>query len=177
MRPKLREKFKEKRRSLSKKDVMEKSIKIFRNLLNQKHFKQASVINTYISFKNEVKTQPILNHCFGNDKRVCVPSKRGNLLYTKCEKIRRGDFGCPEPKTKKTIGKEKIDLVLVPGLVFDQRGHRIGYGNGFYDKFLSNIKAEKIGLAYNFQLIEKIPKEEHDQKLGMVVTEEKVYRF
>ena len=74
---------------------------------------------------------------------------------------------------------DKLDLVIVPGIAFDKKGHRIGYGYGYYDRFLKTIKkkAVKIGLAFDFQLIESIPEEEHDVPMNIVVTDKEILRI
>ena len=90
----------------------------------------------------------------------------------------KGSFGILEPinevvEDKRLIKPEEIDLVIVPGVAFDKNMNRIGFGGGFYDRYLSLLKSscKKVGLAYQFQIVEKIETEEHDMKVDMIVTE------
>ena len=115
-------------------------------------------------------------------KKVFVPltdleNKELNLFEIKDlqKELRPGALGILEPDPKKTraAGFEEVDCVLVPGLVFDESGHRIGRGAGFYDKSLTKVGAQvpKIGLAFSFQMFREIPQESHDQKLDLVLTD------
>src|SRR3989338_3616519 len=87
-------------------------------------------------------------------------------------------FGILEPKEsyQREFNPDKLDIVIVPGIAFDKNGHRIGYGYGYYDRFLKTIRKEtlKIGLAYDFQLIEKIPEERHDVPVDIILTEKEI---
>jgi len=85
------------------------------------------------------------------------------------------DFGVPEPTDLMQVAHKNIDLVVVPGAVFDKQGHRIGYGFGYYDKFLAKVpKALKVGLCFDFQLVDKIPNESHDVPVDFVITDREV---
>jgi len=177
----------EKRKSFSKEEVREKSEQIKERLCSLDEFKKSKNILTYVSFNNEVDTINTIKGLLDkNEKKVIVPFvEKGNPILQLSE-IK--DFNDLEPKTygilepmeykikKFDIGK--LDLVIVPGVVFDKNGHRIGYGYGYYDRLLGklNENATKIGLCYEFQLIEKIPEERHDVPMDIIVTEEKVFK-
>jgi len=177
----------EKRKSFSKEEVREKSEQIKERLCSLDEFKKSKNILTYVSFNNEVDTINTIKGLLDkNEKKVIVPFvEKGNPILQLSE-IK--DFNDLEPKTygilepmeykikKFDIGK--LDLVIVPGVVFDKNGHRIGYGYGYYDRLLGklNENATKIGLCYEFQLIEKIPEEMHDVPMDIIVTEEKVFK-
>ena len=90
-----------------------------------------------------------------------------------------GTFGVLEPKEEciRPVMPEKLDIVIVPGLAFDLQGNRIGYGGGFYDGFLKGLSAPKIALAYEWQIVNCVPSDEHDVKVDKIVTEDRIYSF
>ncbi len=174
----------EKRKALSKKDVEEKSEKIKKNLYSLPEFKTAKNILFYVSFNNEVNTINIIKELLDKkEKNIIVPFVEKNNPMLQLSELKDFNelepktFGILEPKKNKIkkIDANKVDLVIVPGIVFDKKGHRIGYGYGYYDRFLKTLKesAKKVGLAFEFQLIDKIPEEKHDIPVDIVVTEKK----
>lgn len=187
-----------KRESLSKKEILEKSEKIIENLSNLKEFKNAKNILFYVSFKKEVETQNLIkkllknkdarkSKIFGTNyvgKTILVPYIIKDDLRLHVSELKNFNelipktFGILEPKDlyKREFNPDKIDIVLVPGIAFDKNGHRIGYGYGFYDRFLKTIKSRtlKIGLGFDIQLIEKIPEEKHDVPLDCVITDNQI---
>ncbi len=80
----------------------------------------------------------------------------------------------PQPKGISVVPKEALDVIIVPGICFDLRGYRIGFGNGFYDSYLENVSATKIGLAFEEQIIERLPAETHDERVDIIVTDKRV---
>ena len=90
--------------------------------------------------------------------------------------LHENSFGMFEPADSKKVDSEKIDVFVVPGIAFDKKGHRIGWGKGFYDKFFgaNKTKGKKIGLAFDFQIVEKIPFEQFDVKMDLIVTEKRI---
>lgn len=187
MKQKLKIKILEKRNSLSEKEVLEKSKKIIKNLKSLKEFKQAKNILFYVSFNHEVDTQEIIKELLKTkEKNIIVPytiKKNPNLFLSEIKdfvELEPKTFGILEPKEKyiREFNKDKLDLVIVPGIVFDRKAHRIGYGYGYYDRFLKTIKKEiiKIGLAFDFQIVDKIPEEKHDVSLNIIVTEKEIIR-
>ena len=185
MKQTLKQEIMEKRKALSKNEVMEKSNKIKENLFSLPEFKEAKNIMFYVSFNKEVNTQKIIKGLLGK-KNVVVPYvvKRNPILQLSELK----SFSELEPKTldilepKENFIREfsykKLDLVIVPGIVFDKDGHRIGYGYGYYDRFLKklNKNVKKIGLAFELQVADNIPEERHDVPVDFVITEERVLR-
>src|SRR3989338_2155993 len=177
----------EKRKSLSREEVEEKSSKIKESIYSLDEFKSSKNIMFYVSFNNEVDTINTVKELLDkSEKKVIVPFvEKGNPILQLSE-IK--DFNDLEPKTHgilepkedkiKKVDIGKLDLVIVPGIAFDKNGHRIGYGYGYYDKFLGklNKNTTKIGLCYGFQLIEKIPEEKHDVPMDIIVTEERVIK-
>lgn len=175
----------EKRKSLAKKEIEKKSSKIKQKLYSLPEFKKAKNIMFYVSFNNEVDTIGIIKELLGNkEKNIIVPFVAKNNPILQLSELKSLDeleprsLGILEPKEKciKKFDIKNLDLVIVPGIVFDKNGHRIGYGYGYYDRFLKMLKEDvkKIGLAFEFQLVDKIPKEKHDIPVGIVITEKRI---
>ena len=179
MKNQLKESILEKRNSLSKQEILEKSEKIEDKLFNLEHFRKSKTIMFFVSFNSEVDTRNMIKKSFQN-KTVVVPKVaqheiNPSIIIDIDNLIPAGKFGIFEPIEAMKIAYKNIDLVLVPGIAFDKTGHRIGYGFGYYDKFLKKVpKAIKIGLCFDFQIVDKIPHEEHDVPVDFVVTEERV---
>ena len=179
MKNQLKESILEKRNLLSKEEILEKSNEIKNKLINLQHYKNSRTIMFFVSINSEVNTHEMIKDAL-KSKLVVVPriahhEIEASIIIDFDNLIPRGKFGILEPiETMKTAYKN-IDLVLVPGIAFEKEGHRIGYGFGYYDKFLKKVpKAIKIGLAFDFQVVDKIPREMHDVPVDMIVTEKKV---
>lgn len=172
------------RKALSGEAVRESSEAIRRRLLALSEVAEARVIHCYVSAKhNEVDTRRLISEALEEGKRIVVPvtdlgQRRLDHSEIKClDELERSVFGLLEPKKecRRLIGIGEVDLVIVPGLAFDPQGNRIGFGGGFYDRFLSEVQAPKIALAYSFQVVEKIEAGPHDVRMDKVVTDERVY--
>lgn len=180
----------EKRKSIPKKEIKEKSAKIKERLYSLPEFKHSKNILFYVSFNNEVDTietiRELLKNKEENKKNIIVPYvEKGNPILQLSELKNFSDleprtFGILEPKEDKTkkFDANKLDLVIVPGIAFDKNGHRIGYGHGYYDRFLQKLSKNtvKIGLAFELQLIEKIHEEGHDIPVDWVITEKNIVK-
>lgn len=177
----------EKRKALSKEEVKEKSLKIKENLFSLEEFKKAKNIMFYVSFNNEAGTREAIKELLAKkEKTVVVPYVLENYPILQLSELKNFDeleektFGILEPKELyiREFNYEKLDLVIVPGIVFDKKGYRIGYGHGYYDRFLKTLKkgVKKIGLAFELQVVDEIPEEEHDVPVDIVVTEKRVLR-
>ncbi|HHW02390.1 MAG TPA: 5-formyltetrahydrofolate cyclo-ligase [Thermoanaerobacterales bacterium] len=180
----LRKIFIENRLKLDEKDIMEKSAKIMSKLFSIKEYRQAKTIMFYVDARNEVKTKYAIKKALAEGKRVLVPKvKKGSGLLAveigSLEELSPGTFGILEPEGEEGIPPEEIDLVVVPGVAFDRRGNRIGYGAGFYDGFLPKLGpgVKKVAVAFEMQMAESLPAEEHDIKIDMIITENGIYDF
>jgi 5-formyltetrahydrofolate cyclo-ligase len=185
MKQTLKQEIFKKRNSLNKEDINKKSIEIKNNLFSLPEFKKAKNIVIYVSFNSEVDTKEIIKELLKNkEKKVIVPFvEKNNPILQLSElkdlnELEPKTFDILEPKEKsiREFNPEKVDMILIPGVVFDLNGHRIGYGFGYYDRFLKTIKNNhiKIGLAYDFQIVDKIPEEQHDVPMDVIVTDDKV---
>jgi len=179
----LRKELIEIRKSLSKKDVLEKSNKIKKQLFDLIEFKKASTILFYVSYDNEVNTHQMIKDTLSSEKNVIVPiSKKEDrtLILSKLEKwedLEIGSYGILEPRADrvKEISINEVDLIIVPGVGFDESGHRIGHGKGYYDNLLKKSKnSMHIGLAFEFQIVKKIPIESHDLPVNKIITENRI---
>jgi len=182
MKNKLRKELLEKREKLSKEEVAEKSKQIKERLFELREFKKASTVLFYVSYDNEVNTHEMIKECISTGKNIAVPitnKKDRSLELSKLEKwddLTSGSYGILEPKKEKIkeIEINEIDLIIVPGVGFDKNGNRIGHGKGYYDKLLKNSKASSIALAFEFQILERIPAEKRDVPIDKIITEKRV---
>ena len=142
----------------------------------------------YVNFRSEVETLDLINHLISSGKTVSVPvtlRDTSRLLAVRItdpeSQLVPGCYDIPEPTAARvveaTVDPAEIDTVLLPGSVFDIHGGRLGYGGGFYDRFLSEDApgALRIGLAFAVQLVERVPVESHDQSMDFLVTEDQIY--
>jgi 5-formyltetrahydrofolate cyclo-ligase len=141
----------------------------------------ARKIMLFLAFGSEVDTWLILDQAVVLGKEVvapvCMPESKGLALYpiSSRDEARPGHWGILEPKqVGEPVSPSTIDVVIVPGIAFDLQGNRVGYGGGYYDRFLSQVaKAWKIGVCYDLQLLCRVPREEHDVSVDALVTESK----
>ncbi|MFH2028520.1 MAG: 5-formyltetrahydrofolate cyclo-ligase [Nanoarchaeota archaeon] len=181
MKHKIRKEILKKRNALTKTQIKLRSKKIEKILFSLKEYKKAKTVMFYVSFGSEVFTHDMIKDAL-KSKIVVVPKTLDHrmtpsLIKSFKELNCKDKYGILQPFKVKRADKNKIDLVIVPGVAFDLDGYRIGYGKGYYDKFLKGMRAEKIGLAYEFKMIKKVPNEEHDIKVDKVVTEKDVYKI
>jgi 5-formyltetrahydrofolate cyclo-ligase len=157
-------------------DARERSAKIAQNLFKTEMFMRAQCVFTYVSFKNEVDTLGIIRKIIGK-KEVVVPAFNDSSmqlsLLQKLSDLKEGRFGILEPRPC-LPARSEIGLVIVPGIAFDRKGNRVGFGGGYYDRILKGIKAPKVALSYSFQVLPKIPSTKHDVRMDFVVTEDEV---
>lgn len=184
---KIRHNILSKRNKLSQTDVKSCSRNIFRRLAAIREFKNARTIMFYVSKDNEVATMPIIKYAIKHKKNVCVPNIdiKKRVLHPVSIKnpendLHRGHFGILEPlfNINKIVSLKKIDLIIIPGIAFDLSGHRLGWGKGYYDRFLEKAKENhKIGLVFDFQIVKELPKDRHDVPVDIVVTEKMVIKI
>ena len=136
-------------------------------------YKEAKTVMIYMPIKGEADVTGLL----GDEKIFLTPVTEGDEISPSVVngEFVTGSFNVPEPCDRQIFDKDKIDIVLVPGVAFDKCGNRMGYGKGYYDRFLKDMKALKIGVCHSFQLRDNVPNEEHDVKMDMIVTEREVW--
>lgn len=177
MKNQIRKEMKTKRAAMTKEEVVQKSRAAADALLKSEIYKNAETIMLYMPLGNETDTSEIINSAFADGKRLVLPVTDGKTgvitpyFYEKDTALEKGGFSVTEPKNAKIAQKSEIDLVVVPGIAFDRKGARVGFGKGCYDMFLSGMDVTKVGYCYEFQLCENIPADEHDIKMDFIVTE------
>ena len=142
-------------------------------VLNSNEFKSAKTVGAYHAFGSEVKTDLVIEQTRSFGKKIALPSVEGESLtfyeLSSGKYLVKGRFGIMEPLPYGPV--DFIDLLIVPGIAFDYKGYRLGYGKGYYDKLLAKKNVYSIGLAYSFQLLESLPSGEYDKRLNAVATE------
>jgi 5-formyltetrahydrofolate cyclo-ligase len=182
MKKKLRKEYLQLRKGYEKQDLNNKNEIIKKNLEKLNEFKNAKTILFYISFENEVETHELIKDSLKKNKKVIVPYMEKKEIYLSklkdFQELEKTTFGILEPKKQfiREFDIIDVDLIIVPGIAFDKQGHRIGFGEAYYDNLLKKSKAIKIGLAYEFQIIEEIPNETHDVPVDIIVTEKRILK-
>lgn len=178
----IRKKMLSSRNGMSRKEIEDKSAAIARKLFRCPVFKKAKRVMFYAAFKNEVETSAMIKRALDEKKEVFVPRVEGSeILAVKiscCGELSHGSFGIKEPRgTAKPLHASdlKFGAIIIPGIAFDTECNRLGFGKGYYDRFLARAAGLKIGLAYGFQITEKLPVSKNDIKTDMVITEEKIF--
>jgi len=159
---------------------------ILEKVLGLEAYRRAKLVHTYVSSKeNEVDTHALICTCLAQGKRVAVPvvmsgtKTLAHALIDGLDQLVVGPWGLaqPDPAVATWLPAEaRIDLVVVPGLAFDRRGHRIGWGGGYYDRFLAQVQAVRIGLCYDALVLDCIPGEPHDVPVDLVVAETAIHQ-
>ena len=169
----LRKQICEQKRAMSQEKIEEASRKLVEQFLNCDAYRQAKTIYGYLPYNQEVRTVPILEQALADGKRVAVPKVYGSemkfIYLTDLTQVATGYAGIPEPVADGPEGDDLTALVLMPGMAFTKEGHRIGYGGGFYDKFLAEEPDHPtIALCYDFQMVDELPTEEFDVPVDCV---------
>lgn len=174
----LRKKFISERNSLAIDYRNSSTNTIFATLEEQNFFESSEKIFIYVGFGSEITTETFIKKWI-NKKQIFVPkieNGKMNLIRLKSwDELAPGHFGVLEP-TSSDYYEGKIDLVVTPSIVFDNNGYRLGYGKGYYDKYFSSREYDiSVGLSYHKLLQDNVPKEDHDIKVDVIITEEKTF--
>jgi len=171
------------RKNLSKEYVFDNSKKIKNKLFNLNEFKKASTILFYVSYNNEVFTHEMIKELLTSKKNIVVPisdKKHRTLILSKLENwddLTIGSYNILEPKKSKIkqAHVDSIDLIIVPGVGFDEKGNRIGHGKGYYDHLLRDLnQATSIGLSFECQIINNVPTGNYDIPVDIIITEKRI---
>ena len=170
----LRTEIRAKKRAMTKEDICCRSQRLCEKFLQSDAYRNAKTIYGYLPYNREVQTWAALRQAMLDGKQVAVPKVCGEemkfIYITDFSQIDVGYCGIPEPTANEPIAEDKTALVLMPGLAFDREGHRIGYGGGFYDRFLSQeTNHPTLALCYDFQIRENLPAEEFDIPVDTVI--------
>ncbi len=175
------------RDALSVEQQKQYSYRIGKQVLKMELFKQAATIFIYVDFRSEVKTRSLINTMFSLGKKVVVPVTlldERDLLPVQITNLESdltpGYASILEPvesiRTSNYVSPETIDIIFLPGSVFDESGGRMGYGGGFYDRFVSMKapRAHRVGLCYELQMVKRAPLQDHDERMDTIVTEKRI---
>lgn len=164
------------------------STRICSELFRLDQVRDAQTVFVYMHFRSEVQTDEFISNCLRLGKTVTIPYTVVNerrLMAVRVTDLERniepGSYGIPEPVAPllqtAVLDPGHVDIAVIPGSVFDRYGGRLGYGGGYYDRFLvyDAARAFRIGLAFDIQVVEKVPVQSHDQLMDLVVTEKHIY--
>lgn len=170
----LRAQIRQRKRAMSEEEIDCRSQKLMEKFCRTDVYMKAKTIYGYLPYNQEVRTVPILEQAIRDGKRVAVPKVYGEemrfLYLDDLKAVALGYAGIPEPIADEPVAEDKEALVLMPGLAFDPQGHRIGYGGGFYDKFLCREPNHPtVALCYDFQMQEHLETEEYDIPVDLVI--------
>ncbi|GAU78009.1 5-formyltetrahydrofolate cyclo-ligase [Fusibacter sp. 3D3] len=183
----IRQKMLKARSSLSEQERTTYSDLIMSYLVHSEIFTKASQVASFLDFRDEVCMSPINDYILKTQKSLCLPYiDMKNKIMTfhavnAISDLKLSPYGIlePDPKRHTQIDLKSIDLVLTPGVAFDMKGFRLGYGGGFYDRFFEKISPDvpRIGVAFSLQQLDVIPVESHDLPLTALITEKGIHWF
>ena len=170
----LRKTIRARKRAMTEAEITEKSEALGRLFVNSEEYRAARSIYGYLPYNQEVRTVPMLERALRDGKRVAVPKCYGDemrfIWMEDLSLVEKGYANIPEPIADGPVADDETALVLMPGLAFDPQGHRIGYGGGFYDKFLAREENHPtLALCYDFQVLDHLETEEFDIPVDKVL--------
>lgn len=172
----------ERRRNMSREAVMDKSLQISEKVIASTQYHEAERIFIFISFENEVDTGWLIRRALADGKKVAAPLVKNGTMkfryFTLSDELKEGEFGIKEPAEDlpKAYAKSSSTLVIMPGIAFDRSRNRVGFGKGFYDKWMKERPGlHKIALAFDLQIYDGvIPSEPHDIRPDLIFTESEI---
>lgn len=170
----LRKQIREQKRAMTEQEIVSKSETLGVLFADSDAYRQAKTIYGYLPYNQEVRTTAMLQRALDDGKRVAVPKCYGDemrfIYLDDLSKVEKGYCNIPEPIADGPIADDPTALVLMPGLAFDPEGHRMGYGGGFYDKFLAaEPNHPTLALCYDFQMLDHLETEVHDIPVDTVL--------
>ena len=170
----LRREIRARKRAMTEEEIETRSAKLAQLFFASEAYQNAKTIYGYLPYNQEVRTVPMLERALKDEKKVAVPKVYGDemkfLYLNDLNAVAKGYAGIPEPIADEPVAQDETALVLMPGLAFDPQGHRIGYGGGFYDKFLAaEPNHPTLALCYEFQMLPKLDVEDHDIPVDTVL--------
>lgn len=170
----LRRQIRQQKKAMTEEQIISASVRLGEKLAASELYRQAQTIYGYLPYNQEVRTVPMLQRALDEGKRVAVPKCYGEdmrfIFLKDLSQVAPGYCGIPEPIADEPVADDPTALVLMPGLAFTEKGERMGYGGGFYDKFLAaEPNHPTLALCYAFQMVEFIPTEEYDIPVDCVL--------
>lgn len=174
MKQTLRKKYLQLRKQLQDKE--NKSKIIVNQILESKDYQQASIIALYYALPDEVQTLSLIKQALVDHKHVYLPKviSSNKMLFYKIQSLDdlvKGSFDIYEPQESNSSDSVEFDLMIVPGICFDKQGNRIGFGKGYYDRYLKNHSFKTIGLCFKEQIVNHIEVDENDIQLDEIITD------
>lgn len=170
----IRAMIRSKKRAMTPAQIEKASRALTALFLRSPQYRSAKSIYGYLPFNQEVDTYALLSQAMADGKRVALPKTYGDemrfIWVTDLDAVQKAGIGCPEPIADGPLADDPEALVLLPGLAFDLQGGRMGYGGGFYDRFLAGESHPTVALCYGFQLLPQIPLEEHDLRVTCIIS-------
>ena len=162
------------KRQMTETEIAEKSNQLCALFTSTDAYRNAKSLYGYMSYNQEVRTLPILEQALKDGKRVAIPKCYGNemrfIWMEDLTQVEKSSCGIPEPVSDAPVADDQTALVLMPGMAFDRQGHRIGYGGGFYDKFLAaEPDHPTVALCFDFQMVEQLPVDDFDIPVELVL--------
>ncbi|HEY8365429.1 MAG TPA: 5-formyltetrahydrofolate cyclo-ligase [Haloplasmataceae bacterium] len=178
----LRKQALELRNALTKEEVLSRSRKIITQIKSQIDLSNYQVLGFYMPLGNEVDLRPLMKELLEMGKTIVIPKvlDKETMEFFPIKDLfdyHIGTFKVLEPNSNKIMPKTKIEIIFVPGLYFSYQKYRLGFGGGFYDRYLKDYSNKKIGVAYSFQYIKEIPYNEYDIPLDIIITENPLHQF
>ena len=170
----LRRGIRERKRAMTEEEIVTRSAALGKVFAASELYRSAKTIYGYLPYNQEVRTVPMLEQAILDGKKVAVPKVIGDemvfIYLADLTQVEKGYAGIPEPIADEPVAHDPTALVLMPGLAFDRTGNRMGYGGGFYDKFLADEPDHPtVALCYEFQLLPSVPREEYDVPVDVVL--------
>ena len=170
----LRAQIRVRKRAMTIEEIEERSAKLVEKFLASDAYKNAKTVYGYLPYNQEVRTTKAMEQVLRDGKSLALPKIYGDrmdfIVVTDLSQVEKGYCGIPEPIHDAPLGSDETSLVLMPGMAFDREGHRMGYGGGFYDKFLEREPNHPtIALCYEFQLLDHLDVEAHDIPVDEVI--------
>jgi 5-formyltetrahydrofolate cyclo-ligase len=170
----LRKQIRDQKRAMTEAQIEEKSRLLGEKFAASEAYQNAKTIYGYLPYNQEVRTVPMLQQAIRDGKKVAVPRVCGDdmifFYMTDFDRVEKSSFGIPEPLGDEPVADDPTALVLMPGLAFDKEGHRIGYGGGFYDRFLAaEPDHPTLALCYDFQMLPNVETEEFDIPVDFII--------
>jgi 5-formyltetrahydrofolate cyclo-ligase len=170
----LRRQISKRKREMTESEIESASRVLAEKFVNSQVYRDAKTIYGYMPYNQEVRTIPMMEQALRDGKRVAVPKVYGDTMkfiyMDDLSQVEEGYYNIPEPIADGPVAEDPTALVLMPGLAFDEKGNRMGYGGGFYDKFLAQEPDHPtVALCYAFQMVDHIPTEEYDIPVDCVL--------
>lgn len=170
----LRQKIRQMKREMTEEQIASASQLLAEKFYATEQYRQAKTVYGYLPYNQEVRTVPMLQQALDDRKKVAVPKVYGDemkfIYMTDLAAVEKSNMGIPEPVADGPVGDDPTALVLMPGVAFTAMGDRIGYGGGYYDKFLAAEPGHPtVALCYEFQIVESLPTQDHDIPVDVVL--------